>query len=295
MEITTLSDLNLLSEVLSLGYRTNHSCFFIFKFEDCKTPPEGVEAMHFTKFYELAITKEDFGIVRHNNRTYKDLNNSLHIVTPGSLLSYEEPEDKKPKGMSILFHPDLFSPQKHSYDILSEFPFFKLHASSIYKLKEEQVDELYKMYELVFDEFIANGSNCYKIIQSYLTVILYKIKQFTENNKETVPMTRAEQISNQFEELVQAKHHQRLSLSEYAFNMNISTVYLSECVKKVSGKAPKQIIIDYQVLKAKSLLLQSQKTVTEVAQGIGFEEVTNFTKFFKKHTGVSPKVFRQQP
>ncbi|MCL3781431.1 helix-turn-helix domain-containing protein [Prolixibacteraceae bacterium JC049] len=295
MEIATFSDLNYLADVLSLEYRTTFSNFFIFRFKDCIPPQDNVDAMHFTQFYEIAITRQDYGIIKHNNRVYNDLHNSLHIVAPGSLLSYDEREDKKSEGMSILFHPNLFSPERHSYDIVSEFPFFKLHGSSVYKLKEEQLNELYKLYELLFEEFIRNGSDCYRIIQAYVNVILYKIKQFTANTHKVLPITRAEQIAYRFEELVQARHHQRLSLSEYASCLNISAIYLSECVKKVNKKAPKQIIIDYQILKAKSLLLQSNRTIAEVAQSIGFEEATYFTKFFRKHTGLSPKQFRQQP
>lgn len=47
------------------------------------------------------------------------------------------------------------------------------------------------------------------------------------------------------------------------------------------------------ILKAKKLLVENQKNISEISYLLGFEEPTNFTKYYKKHTGFSPKEFKK--
>lgn len=65
--------------------------------------------------------------------------------------------------------------------------------------------------------------------------------------------------------------------------------------QKNSGKPAKQVLIDFQLLKSKSLLKQSNMSIKEIAFKLGYEDVTNFTKFLKKNLGITPKAFRYNP
>jgi len=46
------------------------------------------------------------------------------------------------------------------------------------------------------------------------------------------------------------------------------------------------------MLEIKRAIMSTNNSLKEIAYEMGFEEVTNFTKFFKKHTGLTPKVFK---
>ena len=55
----------------------------------------------------------------------------------------------------------------------------------------------------------------------------------------------------------------------------------------------KQFIDAFVILEAKRLLINSEIKSTELAYSLGFEEPTNFVKYFKKHTGFTPNTFKK--
>ena len=80
----------------------------------------------------------------------------------------------------------------------------------------------------------------------------------------------------------------------YAKLIIISEKRLNLATSKILGKSPKEII-DYRVmLEAKRLLAHTNESVKEIAFDLGFEEPTNFIKFFKKHSLITPIEFREK-
>lgn len=294
MSITVLDDLGVLVETLQLKNEVIHPDFFIFRFDDCFSQAECLDTVLYRDFFEIAIVLDSNGIVKLGDLTFKDLTNTISFISPNQLFSYIAPKEKnKTSGFAIFFRSTFFNPQKHNFEILNAYPFFRIHTLPVFKLKGRETSELLELFQKIHDESIYNGIDSIKIIESYLIIILSKLKQISNMQLESVTISRAEQIANGFEELlIKSK---KKSIAEYAHELNISQIYLTECVKKVTRKTPKQILIDYQVLEAKSMLHQSDLSITQIALELGFDEGTNFTKFFKKHTGTTPKQFRSYP
>lgn len=134
----------------------------------------------------------------------------------------------------------------------------------------------------------------FEIVRSLLQILLYKIKRITKNDEGIVSMNRYDAIMAKFEQLIHAGSNTFLEVNEYASRMNLSPVYLSECVKKATGKSAQKVIIDYKVLSAKALLHQNNRSIAEVAEILGFNEVPNFNQFFKRNTGMTATQFRKQ-
>jgi AraC-like DNA-binding protein len=82
------------------------------------------------------------------------------------------------------------------------------------------------------------------------------------------------------------------TVKAYADKLHISAKHLSESVKKVSGQGALQIIHKVQVSYAKAQLLQTGKTISQVAHELNFENPEYFSVFFKRLTGKSPLQFR---
>jgi len=72
----------------------------------------------------------------------------------------------------------------------------------------------------------------------------------------------------------------------------VSTSYLNECVKKTTGFSVSYHIQQRILLEAKRLLFHSEQAVKEVAVALGFEDIAYFSRFFKKHVGMSALAFR---
>lgn len=75
--------------------------------------------------------------------------------------------------------------------------------------------------------------------------------------------------------------------------MNLSVYQLNAITKATLGKTSSSIINDYVVLEAKRHLLATSLQVNQVAYQLGYEDVSYFIRFFKKHMGCSPQAFRE--
>jgi AraC-like DNA-binding protein len=74
--------------------------------------------------------------------------------------------------------------------------------------------------------------------------------------------------------------------------MSVSEKKLNKATNQVLGKSPKEIIDERVVLEAKRLLVHTSKSIKEVGFELGFDEPTNFIKYFKKHVGRTPIEFK---
>jgi AraC-like DNA-binding protein len=96
-----------------------------------------------------------------------------------------------------------------------------------------------------------------------------------------------------FKELVGQHFKEYKSVNHYARQINVSEKRLGQATLKTIGKTPKQVIDDRIVLEAKRLLTHTSQSIKQIGYYLGFEEPTNFIKYFRKHEGVTPIEFRE--
>lgn len=85
---------------------------------------------------------------------------------------------------------------------------------------------------------------------------------------------------------------QPVSLNELSQELHMHPTYISNRFKELFGKSPMQVHREMRVQRAKTLLISSEMSVTEIAQAVGFTEIPNFNRLFKSYVGLSPKQFR---
>jgi len=97
-----------------------------------------------------------------------------------------------------------------------------------------------------------------------------------------------------FKDLLETNYKKDKSVSKYVADLSISEKRLYNATTKILDKSPKELIDERVLLEAKRLLSYSQKPVKEIAYELGFEEPTNFIKYFRKHTSETPSEFRER-
>ena len=85
-----------------------------------------------------------------------------------------------------------------------------------------------------------------------------------------------------------------LSVKACAKEMGYSPNYLSDLLKKETGKTAQEHIYFYVLERAKTMLLSSNEYVNTIAASLGFEYPQHFSVFFKNKTGVSPSLYRKE-
>ncbi len=95
-----------------------------------------------------------------------------------------------------------------------------------------------------------------------------------------------------FKNLLEDHYKEIKSVERFALMMSVSEKKLNKATSQVLGKSPKEIIDERVVLEAKRLLAHTSNSIKEVGFELGFDEPTNFIKYFKKHVGKTPIEFR---
>lgn len=95
-----------------------------------------------------------------------------------------------------------------------------------------------------------------------------------------------------FKELLDSNHRELKQVSNYAHLMGVTEKRLNRATTKVLDKSPKQMIDERILLEAKRLLAHTNKSVKEISFSLGFDEPTNFIKYFRKKHGSTPIGFR---
>lgn len=94
-------------------------------------------------------------------------------------------------------------------------------------------------------------------------------------------------------EYIDAHLDGELALAEIADAAEMSPFHFARLFKQTAGVAPHAFVLNRRLERAKQLLLNREKPVTDIAFDLGFSSHSHFTTFFRKHTGVTPRDFRE--
>lgn len=97
-----------------------------------------------------------------------------------------------------------------------------------------------------------------------------------------------------FKDLLDINYRKLKKVSDYSKKISVTEKRLNQATSKILDKSPKQMIDERVMLEAKRLLAHTNESVKEIGFDLGFDEPTNFIKYFRKHSHSTPIEFREQ-
>lgn len=97
-----------------------------------------------------------------------------------------------------------------------------------------------------------------------------------------------------FKDLLEVHYRKLKQVSSYAKMISVTEKRLNQATSKTLDKSPKQMIDERVMLEAKRLLAHTNESIKEIGFDLGFDEPTNFIKYFRKHSNSTPVEFRKQ-
>lgn len=284
-------------EVILPGVPVHSDLFHIIRLEDHLDLIKKTMRPYRQSFFEISYSAGLYQDCFLDDTRLEQKEDSLLFVSPGQVNSWKLKSAKKPAaGYVVYFRPELLGAGELSCEVFSTFRFFNLNSLPVYYLKPGVKEIVTDLFRRIYEEYSNFREGSIEIITSYLTILLNEAKRNLEPDfRVNGSLNRADEITYQFENLVKSEFRNRLSLKDYAGKLFISPSYLREAVKKSTGKPAYKLIREYQILEAKSLLLQTNESVKSVALELGFDDPSNFTKFFKKQAGLTPLSYRENP
>ncbi|NUO01468.1 MAG: helix-turn-helix transcriptional regulator [Saprospiraceae bacterium] len=200
-------------------------------------------------------------------------------------------------GFYCIFNHHFF----HNFSDIKQYSVFQPSGEHVFELTNEQVPQIQRIYERMFEEINSEYIHKYDVLRNLVFELLHfamKMQPSTNFNKQQI--NASQRISTLFLELLERQfpieeNHPRVSLrsaSDFAKQLNVHVNHLNRALKDTTEKTTSQLITERILQEAKILLKHSQWNVSEIADALGFVEVTHFNNFFKKHVGMSPLKFR---
>ena len=247
------------------------------------------ELPHQLKFYNLIFFTEGSG------RHFIDFNwfpvqqNSLVYLTKEQINAFEFSDNLK--GFCMLFTEEYFV---NCFSNLPEDFVFRLFNPQLFSpiLQIPAGSDFVDYFNLLQKEYSRpEAFNQKNIINALFTVLISKAEDIKQHQTFYIKDAAKMSLFQKFTSLIETNLTESRSVNFYADRLAISYKHLNAVCKELVNKTAKNVIDDYIILQAKRSLINSTMKSTELAYSLGFEDPTNFTKYFKKKTGLTPKSF----
>ncbi len=156
-----------------------------------------------------------------------------------------------------------------------------------------------KEYQSLLQEFVAIHDEMSKqdilwdIIQMRINLIALLVSQSAATRFEDFAKYSATPLLSRFLAYIDRYYTEEKSVSFYADKLNITPNYLNILCKKVLDVSASSLIQDRLSLEAKRLLKSSTLSMKDIVYRLGFYDHADFSKFFKKKTGMTPSEFKE--
>lgn len=282
--------------------KPKHPAISFIPFKDINLPVEefpydGVNV----EFYTISF-KTLSGQIKYGRNYYDFEEGTMIFSSPNQVLfpSHLVEDMNDVDGWSLFFHPDVLYGTELG-DKIHAYHYFSYEVNEALHLSEMERQKIKECIRNIIEEYSQNiDQHTQELIVSNLKLLLDYCKRFydrqfytrTKENKGVV--TKIENILNTYYSSDKPATLGLPTVKYCAQQVNLSPNYLSDLLKKETGKNTKEHIDYYLIHQAKKLLLGTSLNISEIAYDLGFEQPKSFSKLFKKREGKSPKEYRNQ-
>lgn len=245
---------------------------------------------HRINFYAILLITEGEGVHSIDFKEYPYKKGSVLFVGKNQVHRWTQSEGVD--GFLVLFTSEfLFRNQVIFNDISYSYPYNNSLYKPIIQLYAKNYSSFHAVISCLFQEYyLLNIQVKQEILQNLLRTLLLKIQSFPAKETKDID-TDKKNLFIRFQKLLEELFSQTRNAKDYCIALNVSYRTLNTTCKTLTNKTVKGFIDDFLILQAQRLLSEGKNNISETTYLLGFDEVTNFTKFFKKHTNQTPKAF----
>jgi AraC-like DNA-binding protein len=292
-----IKSISQLHEMQSWG-KPNHPLISIVDAGKMSVPKSKVGNKFMSDLYMIALKDKSCG-VEYGRNTFDFDEGVLVFTAPKQLSTITRPiEENEIQGWMLYFHPDLIY-GTHLADSIEDYTFFNYEVFEALHLSEKEERSVMNCVENIREEYqerIDNHSQ--KVIVSNLELLLnycmrFYERQFNTRKKQNLGVVaQFEKALKKYFDNTSNEVEKLPSIQYFADKIHLSPHYLSDLLKKETGRSAKDHINDFVIERAKNMLLGSTESISEIAYSLGFNYPHYFTRLFKSKTGQTPMQYR---
>lgn len=279
-----------------LGIETLHPLVSIIDLSKAK-PMKHIR--HTFGFYTIYLKDEKNCDLLYGRHSYDYQKGSVICVAPGQVIGIEDTgEVFQPKGWALCFHSDLIAGTSLAR-CMKEYTFFSYEVNEALHLSERErelfVDCLSKIQHELEHAIDRHSKRLIAIhIETLLDYCLrfYERQFITRTNVNQDVLTRFERLLDDYFTKGQAQQSGLPTVKYCAGELCLSPNYFGDLIKKETGKSAQEYIQLKITEIAKDMVLNPEKSISQIAYELGFQYPQHFTRLFKKLTGYTPNKYR---
>ena len=263
---------------------------------------EKVEEIKLTcGFYSVMFKNHCANKLKYGKEYYDFQEGTLMCIAPNQIITIENDansENADIVGWGLFFHPDLIRGTSLGNKI-KEYTFFSYEINEALHLSDKEKQTLWDCVDKLENELSENiDLHSQTLITSNIELLLnycarYYDRQFITRKKvNTNLLTKFETILNSYFNSNDQQYKKLPSVKYFAELLFLSPNYLSDLLKKETGKTAQEYLHYYLIEEAKNNLLNTDDPINEIAFNLGFEYPQYFSKLFKSKTGMTPIAYR---
>lgn len=248
-----------------------------------------IHELHRHNFFFILALQVGEGVHEIDFTRYTVHDKSIFFLRPGQVHQLELKTGSS--GYLLEFDATFYQPT----DNLPSQRLIKASHKNVCAFDESRFKKLLSLLAYMFDEYTTKEEGYVEIIKANLDVFFIEYIRQSSNPGGTSKnvSSYAQERLEDFLALVGAHVTSKKQVSEYASLLNLSTYQLNAVTKTTVDKSASEIINEQIILEAKRYLLATPNQVKDIADQLGYEDISYFIRFFKKHTGYSPEAFRK--
>lgn len=280
-----------------------HPLVSIIRIEDTHIAETPVWEQFCINFYSISLKKDVSAKIKYGQQYYDFDKGAMNFLAPKQVHSMSVSDihatnQECGQGYVLLFHPDFL----YNYPLqttIKNYGFFSYSVNEALHLSEQEEKNIIEIFQKIEKEYQHIDRHTQDIILSQIDLLLNYSNRFYERQfitRKSVNhdlLTRLEQLLNNYFDNDETLHNGLPTVEFLAGKLNLSSNYLSDMLRLLTGQNAQQHIHGKLIDKAQELLTTTNLPVSEIAYQLGFEYPQSFNKLFKKKMDISPSEFRQ--
>ena len=253
-----------------------------------------IERDHRIHFYMILLVTEGSGVHRIDFHPYRFEPGSVLLISKDQIQAFDS--HFQSEGFAVLFTEQFLIKNVIHSDILFLHRLFNYHLNTpLIHQRDQSGDSLAPIFDAIYNEYHSSEAYAKEaILRSFLKILLVKAERI---KKRSLVLKGGKpgwiDLFTRYKNLVAEHHTESRNARDYAARMGVSYKHLTTVCKYATGHTPKNFIDDYMILEIKRQLAISDWSIKELTYHFNFDESTNFIKYFKKQTGLTPTQFRK--
>lgn len=276
-------------EWLPIITNAKHPDFHINKIDDVADKKNFSVLPHRKIFHDFFFLKKGTSIRTKGLNSYT-INAPAIFFLPAYQITEHKMMSEDAEGYYCHFGENVFD--YFSKLMLSErYVFFQYQSNPIIPLQTNTIEIIEKILERLLSLHTSKEYN--KTLLSFYLMALFEELKSIAVNKISKKRKSNFEITKRYKHALAEHIYEFQNISDYANLLNVTPNYLNKCVKTAIGKTAQDLLKAMLILEAKTLIKYSELNVSEIAIKLCDQTPSNFARFFKKQTGLSPKEYAE--